>query len=175
MKKYTVKKGKHDFSPWQFKIYWKKRNYIKYNIRFDSTCRYDLGDEDQEDMNKLFGLGYFSGFKSITHTDSARFGWNYNKEKDVIQIFSYCYVNSQRLYNYSKPICYCNIDEDYEFCLGISMSNYHFIVWDKDDVLSKGSESIPYNHSKKLSFLLTPWFGGNESAPNDMSIYMEKE
>lgn len=174
MKQYKVKKGKHDFRPFQFGLYYNKTSLF-YKVKFDSSCRYDLGDEDQKDINKLFGLGYFSWFKSISHTDSARFGWNYNRDNDRINLYSYCYVNGNPNFDYYNPICHCKIDQEYEMYLGISLNNYNFIVWEGNNILNEGSISIPHNHKKKISFLLSPYFGGNKTAPHPMMISLEKK
>lgn len=174
MKKYIVKQNKHDFKPLTFGLYINKIS-LSYKIKFDESCRYDIGDKDQADINKLFGLGYFSWFKSTSHTDSARFGWSYDRDNEKMGIYSYCYINGQVKYDYNKPICYCDFNKEYEFYLGKSLNNYNFGVWEIGNILSIGNESIPHSHNKNISFLLSPYFGGNISAPHSMTIYMEKK
>ena len=55
---YTIKAGKHRAWPFRFGLYWFKKK-ICFRVSFDQSCKYQLADDDQLDINKLFGVGYF--------------------------------------------------------------------------------------------------------------------
>lgn len=169
MIKYTVHKDQHDFTPRDFNIFWNKSK-IEYKVIFDSSCRYKIKAQDQK--NKLFGIGYFSWFNSISHTDSARFTFYYDPYIDKIKIYSYCYIDKERVENF---ICNCNLNVTYKFKLGISLDKYHFAVFEENSILNIGYSQVNFNHIKKLGFLLSPYFGGQDVAPNDVVVYMEKD
>ena len=67
---YRIHKGKHRAWPPVFGLFWKKE--MSRDVYFDLSAKYDLpGDADDEDVNKLFGFGFFPSH----HIESARFGW----------------------------------------------------------------------------------------------------
>ena len=54
--------------------------------------------DDHLDVNKLFGMSY--GFH---HKNSARFGWRWDLEKNLVEILGYTYVNGVRSH---RHICF---------------------------------------------------------------------
>ncbi|HEX5186899.1 MAG TPA: hypothetical protein VFV86_08420 [Nitrososphaeraceae archaeon] len=167
MKRFDVKKGKYNFKPFTFGLFWKKK-VLDYNVMFDSSCRYKLDNE--HDTNKLIGIGYFSFGWNPHQTDSARFGWRYDDQKDKIEILAYCYVNKERVI---RTLGFCDFYTKYNIVLSIEDDTYNFFMSKQNSSYGQGLK-IPKDHSKKLSFLLTPWFGGNFSAPNKMTLYLQK-
>ncbi len=130
---------------------------------FTDSCRYDI--EEKSCVNKLFGfsLGLFN-----VHKHSYRFGWTYNNEKDVIDIWVY-YYNKGKLYKnkiyeaeLNSPISLeINTYKDTEKKL---ITNY-FIVGDK-------IFSVTVLNDIKYWFLLTLglYFGGKTRAPHKIEV-----
>lgn len=166
MKKYIVKKGKHRFWPLNLNIWWNKKE-LHYFIQFDFSCKYNLQNNDQYDINKIIGIGYFDWFWPPHHVNSARFGWNYNIKTDRIDIYSYCYINKERKCNY---LCSFDFNTKYELILNITQNSYIFNVVINNQTITY---TINKTHNKKLSFILDPYFGGNETAPNNMFLYLQ--
>ena len=81
MKEYVIKQGEH-YSNHELKLYLGKKSF-KITFQFDETARYDLGDIDQLDINKLCGVSFGSH-----EINSIRIGWNYNLFTDKIDISS---------------------------------------------------------------------------------------
>lgn len=148
-----IKAGSHRAWPPSFGFWWGKRKFTR-EIVFHSSCRYQPDAEN--DINKLWGVGYFPSH----HKDSCRFGWRFNPANDKIEILSYCYVNGHRRYQH---ICYVDFEKPYEYSIFITSTTYQFVV---------GNEVAfeDYRHNKRLQFALGFWFGGNKPASHKMSI-----
>lgn len=153
---YTIKEGRHSAFPPTLGLFIDKQSITK-TVSFDDSCRYTLADGDQEDVNKLFGIGYFWSH----HTDSARFGWRYNPSKDKIELLAYCYVNGERVIN---PITDLDFNKDYNLTLNINPNIYTFYL---DNALKTG---VYKTHNKRFGFPLGPYFGGNKPAPHKITI-----
>lgn len=168
-----IKKGNH--SPnilkrlFQFGVY-RNKTVIERVVEFDITAKYDLGNSDNDDVNKLFGLGYISGGH---HEDSARFGWNWNRENGTVNLFAYCYVSGTRV-----MIKICELSTNTKFLLSISMmkNRYVFLVHDAKNTWHQlASSEVGFTHKKKWTYRLGCYFGGNNPAPHDITIKISKK
>lgn len=144
---------------------------IKYNIKFTESCRYFIR-EDQSDINKLFGIGYFPHHKY--HSD--RFGWRYDISSGQIEVLAYVRLNGKKnwkslglyyigttyVFSLNRPNphkkWYCN-----ETFFATHLPNFN-------DFRSISTTSYP----KPYGYLLGPYFGGNQKAPHDIEIIMER-
>jgi hypothetical protein len=158
--------GKHRARPFRFGLWW-NRSHFSWVVKFDESCRYDLGNEDQFDVNKLVGIGYLWNH----HKNSARFGWRYWTERKEIELTAYCYVNGRRVIQH---ICFCEIGKEYALQLKVLSSSYYFAVSEKKHVDFVGTAWIDITHSKKLQYRLGCFFGGNQVAPHEMKIELKK-
>ena len=166
---YRIPKGKHYAWPPAFGLFNDKQRMEKV-AEFDITAKYDLGNADNNDVNKLFGWGYLNG---LHHTDSARFGWNYNQEIGKVNLFAYCYVNKKR---FIIPIC--TVQTNYKYLLQIDKigSKYLFSVLDAGmRYRNYGTIEVMFTHNKKISYRLGCFFGGNNPAPHDITIKISKK
>lgn len=140
---------------------------ISYNVRFTDSCRYDLGDENQLDINKLFGIGYFPSHRH----NSMRFGWTYSRERDVIQLWAYWYANGKRTYTHLQNV---NIGQLVGLKITTTMINIKHRVTTGHGLFINGEQKIwvPGIRQTKWAYLLRPYFGGDRVAPHDMWIEM---
>lgn len=160
MKSVTIKKGTH--APLRIpKIIRGVNHQHFYNITFTESCTYDLKNEDQADINKLVGIGYFPSH----HTNSVRFGWRYIVDKGVIEIMAYWYSNKERKWDH---VCFVSLEKEYLYILNITTGLHTLSVYDGKDIV--GDFTIDDVESKKYGYLLRPYFGGNQKAPYDMTI-----
>lgn len=165
----TIHKGKHRAWPPSFGLFYDKQRMEKV-VEFDSTAKYDLSSIDNNDINKLFGWGYLKG---LHHTDSVRFGWNWNQEIGKVNLFAYCYVNRLRL---MIPICTVNINYKYLLQIDKIGKKYTLSVLDAGMMYRNyGSMDIMFTHKKKFSYRLGCFFGGNNPAPHDITIKILKK
>ena len=165
---YRIKEGQHNSVrvgglPGD-KIGTMKSEVMNFTARFNETVRYDLGNKNQEDINKLMG---FSDCNSLHHDNSVRFGWRYNATTDVVEIFSYAYVNGVVGYNHLTDVA-INETAHYQ----ITMTDDAFVLRVNGDLnfeVSRGASC-----DKGLYYKLFPYFGGNETAPHDISIFIKE-
>lgn len=174
---YTIPAGKHRATPVRTMLF-KRLDKQSFYVSFKSSCRYQLGTEDQDDTNKLFGVGFVRDpLRALTvniksamgkgivaeehHKDSARIGWVYNADWDKVLLRSYCYVNSRRLI---RDIGVVPIGEKVRLSLRVLNSAYFFAVGNHTAVVED------FSHNKRWMFPLSPYFGGNLPAPHDIHI-----
>lgn len=168
--KLTINKG-HRRPHWWILLLWPWFAYNKKSITrqvyFDFSCNYDLpGTDDDLDVNKLFGLGYFWNKK-----ESARFGWNYNNLTQKINLFAYCHLNGK--IDFTK-ICELAIATNYLLILNIHDLSYSFSVMNLRTTKVVGELNISKPHRKKLSYNQGLYFGGTQKAPHDITIEIKK-
>jgi len=161
LKKYTIKKGSH-YSGFHLSPFYDK-NIAKYEVVFSKSCIYDLQNQDQYDVNKLFGLSY-----GYHHIDSVRFGWR--ADGDKIEISAYCYRDGERLI---KEMCHIDIDKPYLFEIKNIGSYYELELKDESSGFFSYAR-IAKPAIIKLGYRLFPYFGGNQIAPHEMEILMRK-
>ena len=144
---------------------------IMYSVKFTESCRYFIR-EDQSDINKLFGIGYFPHHKY----HSARFGWRYDISSGQIEVFAYVRLKGKKNW---KSLGLYYIGTNYEFSL--NRPNPHKKWYCNETVfathLPNGNDfrSIKTtSYPKPYGYILGPYFGGNHKAPHDIEIIMER-
>ena len=141
-----------------------KNDYMSFTARFDETARYDLQNNDQDDINKLMG---FADANSLHHDNSIRFGWRYSIPKDAIEIFGYAYQDGVLNFEYITDIA---IHETAEFKIQLTEQSYVLQV--------KGETTLEMERMVRntvgVYYLLFPYFGGNEPAPHDVNIFIKE-
>jgi len=98
MKKAIIREGRHR-SNISFFVPFINKCMMSYSVVFTNSCEYDLVNNDQYDINKIFGLSF-----GLHHKNSARFGWRWNTEKKKIEILAYVYVNGKRVNEWDQDI-----------------------------------------------------------------------
>jgi len=162
-----IKKGKHYPFPYFFLGFpiWVRKNKItskSADFMFTDSCMFNLKDEDQRDVNKLFGF-------SIGHHQkgtSFRFGWRPDLEMERIEIVGYEYHNGIRQktmpITYVKCNVWCKYTVLYDSKKGISTYKINNTVL---------KNNVKLNKKYGLGYSLGIYFGGNEKAPQDIIIY----
>lgn len=163
MKKFRIKSGSHySWGLHHFGITFKKK--IACRAKFDKSCQYDLKNVNNYDINKLFGFST----TFFHHNQSARIGWRrYNDH--AIEVVTYSYSNGkvvpETVLGVVKPdqIFTCTIED--------TEKEYVYTFY-SEDMFTRTADN---KKSDKVLFkyLLWPYFGGNQKAPHDMTIYLE--
>ena len=154
--RYKVKPGKHMFWPRPLFQRFSKQE-ITFKVIFDGDCIYDLGNEDQADINKLYGLTSLR-----IHKNSARIGWR--AEGKVIRIFAYWYRNGVRGW---QDLGIVKPGEQHSYEVLIKKDRYIFKLDNREFIITDTPKWIPL-----LVFKALPYFGGNRTAPHNMSMYI---
>lgn len=136
---------------------------LKFTVRFDSSGIYKTADpQNQWDINKLYG---FSDNGAAHHLYSARIGWRWSE--GALRLFAYVYNNSARQ---EKEIGVVPIGKEVPCSISVSNGVYVFTVGEK-------SETLPRLSTTPLAkgYRLYPYFGGDETAPHDVRIWIREE
>lgn len=150
--------GKH--APFRWPEINCKLQVIRYDISFTESCKYNIGSSDQGDVNKLFGIGFYPYHR----INSVRFGWNYDKGY-TIRIHAYWYIDGIRFMRYMGEV---PIGKTYTYIITPTAKSHNL------HIMGTGlytNVPVPCN---RFSYLLGPYFGGNQVAPHDMEILMKR-
>ena len=158
--KYTILQGQQ---------YCDKSTYVATNyselsfaVIFDSSAIYKTIDStNQYDINKLFG---FSDNNADHHQFSARFGWRWSD--DSLRLFGYTYNNGLRD---SKELGTVQIGQSNNCSIKVSAQQYIFSLNGHIDSLIRESTT-----PTAVGYKLFPYFGGNELAPHQVTIWIKE-
>jgi hypothetical protein len=149
---FLIKKGSHKSS---YSLNYTNKKSLSFFVQFDDSCVYKTIDpSNQEDVNKLIGIS--DGFSHVKN--SARFGWRYLNGK--LEILGYTHFDGK--FEFEK-ICDIEIGREYQLTIEIG-DDYKFSVEDKIISMRRFPKKFGFN------YYLWPYFGGNETAPHDISI-----
>jgi len=175
MEKIVIPRGKHKYKLLYCRLPSIYPKVIKKSFMFSTSCMYDFKDNDQHDVNKLFGmsLNYFPTFKKLTphHNNSVRFGWRPKVDLNLIQIVAYEYLNAQR--RPTKIIANVKMEEWYSYNMFVSkdMVFYTIVEEEKPDNVFTYISNYVLKRDKLLGYELDVYFGGNRTAPHDITLY----
>ena len=156
--KYTIRAGQHYCD--QNTIKSVRTSEMKFIARFDNTAIYQTIDPlNQYDINKLWGFS--EGFNN--QYNSARIGWGYSN--GAIRLYGYVYRRGVR--HYSEIITVFPGQEVY-CSIRISGSNYIISANGVSVTLPRGTTASTAN-----GFQQYPYFGGDEVAPQNISIFIK--
>lgn len=164
---FRFKKYKHRARP----FYWLRWFAIRFNpkqisrrVVFTHQSKYWLPGIDQQDHNKLFGVGFMHPKKY-----SARFGWRY--DTDSKQFILSAFIHSDGTMDFFD-LCSVNVNTPVTCRITILSNNYVFDVINQDGKAIT-SQIKSKTHSRKWALLLGPYFGGNRPAPDNLQIELK--
>jgi hypothetical protein len=159
-KKYVIAQGAHETTNG---LVLKTKTVLKFKALFDSSAIYTTVDStNQTDTNKLYGL---SDCGTDHETNSARFGWRWVNHH--LEIMAYWYVNGVR----PEPI---RVDT-----VALNTVNTYSIAFDSDKYVFTVNDTnvveVPKScNYKGYRYQLYPYFGGNETAPHEIRIWIQE-
>ncbi|MFN4007130.1 MAG: hypothetical protein ACK4HE_06445 [Chitinophagaceae bacterium] len=157
---YTITRGVHESTP--NLPQWASVDSMVFDVRFDSDCRYlTVNPNNQADINKLFG---FADNNMVHHAYSARIGWRWYQNK--MELLGYIYNDSVRTYQFISQV---PIEQNNRCVIAVHGNQYVFAV--------NGTRiSMPRMAStaRGYGYVLYPFFGGDEPAPQTMHIYIRR-
>ncbi len=162
--KFLIKKGKH-YSFHFPKFHFGRDKEFEVRFIFNTGCKYDLGNDDNYDINKLWGLSF-----GLHHKNSFRIGWNaVGAGKKSLSIFYYAYNNGVRTFEQIGII-----DEDNlgKYKVKLDYDNNRIAI--SNEFVDDFPKYFPYTFPKfKWGYYLFPYFGGNNKAPRNMTIHLD--
>ncbi|MEI7897287.1 MAG: hypothetical protein WCJ26_09645 [bacterium] len=169
MRFYLIKKGNHYASMSIFE----KIGAIGWNLRtlnlrfvFRKECWWGPPrNQDDNDLNKLAGIG----FGSNHHNNSVRLAWVPDfASQGMINVYAYTYDEKKENPKHTSVfIKSVHVEEIITGKIESRDGSYYLTVKDVT-VRMDNIKSDP-----NLCFRLYPYFGGNNTAPNDMVIEVE--
>jgi hypothetical protein len=129
---------------------------------FERSCAYDLGNTDQLDTNKLYGFSHWNHMQT-----SFRFGWRYDCAKKSIEVMPYIRFFGKEYHNAS--LFFAEFDYAYETSIFVERGWCTFGFGSAETAVR-----IPDMSRFRVGYFLRPYFGGNETAPHSMEMYIRK-
>ncbi len=158
--KYTIAKGRQYCDKSIFVPV--KISKLSFKVKFDSSAIYKtIAESNQTDINKLFG---FSDNNATHHEYSARFGWRWSD--NALRLFAYDYNNSVMSF---KELGIVQIGEENACSIKVSGHQYIFSLNGKETTMPRSSTP-----ALAEGYKLFPYFGGDESAPHTISIWIKE-
>lgn len=133
-------------------------------VTFDSSCIYDLNSVDNQDWNKVIGLG-FVGSKDQDlgeaphQVDGARVGWRWSPQRQRIELASYIYVGGQRS---MFKVAETAINQPTKLTIKID--------YDRKVYQVLGGTPVPFTHDKSFAYKTGLYFGGDYPAPHKIRV-----
>jgi hypothetical protein len=173
----TIRKNTH--APFRLPEFYLDHQPVWYEVSFTDSCRYRFGNDDDNDINKLFGVAFitwgsfwfviknlFKGkLKALHHYNSIRYGWRYDALSNRFEVWRYIYFNGDRFMWYVDGL---NVGESVMlYMMPIDLN-------DKQCTYSLGGIYKIWMPAHSLKYKLLPYFGGNRKAPHDMIINLKQ-
>ncbi len=155
---YIIRKGQHYSDKRPLKSV--STTEMKFFTRFDQSAIYQTTiPVNQYDINKLWGFS--EGLNN--QYNSARMGWGYSN--GAVRLYGYVYSKGTR---YSKEITTVLPGQEVSCSKKISGSTYIISANGISVTLPRGTTAAIANGYQQY-----PYFGGDEVAPHDISIFIK--
>ena len=177
VKVFTINEGEHKSTPYQ--VRYNRDTYISYEWYPNRTWIYDLGDADQCDQNKLWGVALEFGNNLV---NSIMFAWRYDLEGHIQISPYYHYFGSV---NWVRYPCtgYSQSGGDEDLVVTGRTSDVFLTTMQIDreaGIITLTCENLRTRDSWTFSqtwasipdyvWHINPWFGGNETATHDIKM-----
>ena len=140
-----------------------KDSVLSFKVKFDSSAIYTTSDAaNQSDINKLFGFGDNNALDH--HQYSARFGWRWSDQ--ALRLFAYVYNKGVMSF---KEIGSVQIGAENTCSIKIEGDKYLFSLNGTEITMPRASTT-----ALAEGYKLWPYFGGDESAPHTISIWIKE-
>jgi len=162
-REFLIPQGKHSSVHRLSEI---EHEWISYDVIFDESAIYTTEDpNNQADINKLFG---FAECNSNHEENSIRFGWRWLNDR--LEILSYQHLDGDILWEYIGSV---DLNTPYRFSIYMFDDRYELEVVEISDK-NKRMKRSELVCNKGAYYQLWPYFGGDETAPQDISIFMRQ-
>jgi len=167
---FTVAKGAH-YSTGHLESFFEKQS-MTFHGMFDDSAKYDPQDPSIRGINKFYG---YTDCNSLVHNNSARFGWEWYQNQ--LLIYAYTYANSSTHDGQLMGAVPLNTDVLYKISNNGDHYDFEYTYQDSEQKTVDVKMSAPRGCSDNggdFRFRLWPYFGGNATAPHDVTIYVDE-
>ncbi len=160
---FTIPEGKHSSNHTLSEL---EHEWLSYEIIFDESAIYETVDpNNQADINKLFG---FAECNSNHEENSIRFGWRWFNQE--LQIFAYQHLDGKIQW---EEIGSVELNKPYRYSIYLFSDRYELEIQDVNNKNTRMSRS-DLVCNKGGYYQLWPYFGGDETAPQEINIFMRQ-
>ena len=157
---FTISQGSHYCQQNSMEL--RELSKLEFTFMFDSSAIYETKDPaNQADINKLYGL---SDCNDMHHQNSARFGWRWYQDR--MEIWAYSYHDGERGYEMIDTV---SLSQYYDASIHFEKGFYLFNLNNKTIELPRHCDSLA------VGYRLFPYFGGDETAPCQINIYLKEK
>ena len=160
---YICKAGQNDFKPSPVPFPFAAKTMTGW-ARFDSSCWYDDLGVDNQDWNKLAGAYRWADV--VKNKNSFILAWRPDPIRNVFQLCLYENIDGANR-PHESAIYKVNANQGFSFWFAESNGKYTLFV--DGTFLGEQDNDKPFKTIGKVS----AWFGGNRTAPHDMSLQMD--
>ncbi len=133
---------------------------ISSRVKFNDSAKYTLGNRDQFDWNKAFGL---NGSQAGTE---CRWGWRWNIAKNCLEL--YPYIRQNGTIHFDDNLIFSNIPLNEWLNLKIEIKANKYVFTCNDQVKEITVNLLnKYNGTCQYNAL---WFGGTSPAPQVVTV-----
>jgi hypothetical protein len=158
---YEIPKGEHSTKQNTYKE--TEYSELRFLVKFDNSAVYTtINADNQLDVNKLYG---FSDNNGKHHEFSARIGWRWSD--GALRLFGYVYNNG--VFDF-KQIAAVSIGAEHECSIKVAGDQYIFSVDGHSIAMPRASTGLT-----AIGYKLFPYFGGDETAPHDIRIWIKEK
>lgn len=143
---------------------WHRKDGIFICARFSEECLYEMPGENRFDVNKLIGMGF--GPWPWSHLRSSyRIGWNCETGSGLVCLHHFAHSPQMRY----ERICEVAVEEPFCAQFKLRAGSVETTVWQGGREVGRSAFVLP-GASARIGWVLWPYFGGDEPAPQPMRI-----
>jgi hypothetical protein len=150
---YTIPEGNH--SSLENQVSFHHKNQVKFDVFFSLNCLYQISGEDGSDLNKLYGLS--DGMNHMQN--SARFAWRCLNGR-TIELWYFVHSDGSQVYEKMGEVL---PGEIHHLEIDIQEKSYRFRMDERQVEVNR-------TKSTSMGYRCYPYFGGNLTAPHEMTI-----
>lgn len=159
---YTIAKGQHYVNNDSTNLEIINSKQLNFICKFDNSAIYSNSNKaNQSDINKLYG---FSDNNKKHHDFSARFGWNWLN--NGLHLWAYTYNDAKVSV---KDLGTVTIGSEITCSIKVLPTHYIYSVNGINTFVPRTATT-----ANALGYKLYPYFGGDEPAPQDITILIKE-
>lgn len=162
-KKYTVREGRHDFTPSPLPLPQKAKT-VSGSAVLHASCWYNSLDVDNADFNKLCGFYHYADI--IKNKNAFILAWRPDiKIRDLFELVMYENIDGR---NVPKESAVYKIKAGERFTFDFVLADGKYSLYINGVLIGTQASDKQYRTVGKIS----AWFGGNRTAPHTMWLYL---
>lgn len=169
--KYSIDSLTKNAYPVNFPVRIGATKHFQFRVVFDENCMYEqqtLQGQNYDGFNKVAGISFnLSKF----NYNSAMCGWRCNAAKKCLELIPYANILGANFYDFGD-ILTCNPNDVVICSIDIINAGVNYTIEVNGKAITRHFPMPTYNFIP-LSHIIYFWFGGQLSAPHDVSAAVD--